>query len=153
MKPPGQPTSNSMYKKILVALENGPADETILPHVAQLAQHFGSTLLLLHVADGWAARNYNKFELAESEEMKDDRAYLEKTAVALRAKNLIVTTQLALGNPPTEILKVAESEHCDLIAMTGHGHRLFGDLFYGSTITEVRHRTSIPILVVRVPKK
>ena len=142
-----------MYKKILIALENGPADETILPHVAELAQRFGSNLLLLHVADGWAARNFNKLELAESEEMKDDREYLEKVAGRLRGDGLSVETLLALGNPPTEILKVAESEHCDLIAMTGHGHRLFGDLFYGSTITEVRHRTSIPILVVRVPKK
>jgi len=141
-----------MYQKILVALENGPADETILPHVAQLAQHFGSTLLLLHVADGWAARNYNKFELAESEEMKGDRAYLEETAAALRAQNLVVTTQLALGNPPTEILRAAAEEHCDLIAVTSHGHRLFGDLFHGSTITQVRHNTNIPLLVLRAKK-
>jgi manganese transport protein len=142
-----------MYKKILIALENGPADETILPHVAELARRCGSNLLLLHVADGWAARNFNKLELAESEEMKNDREYLEKVAGRLRGNGLSVETLLALGNPPTEILKVAEREHCDLIAMTGHGHRLFGDLFYGSTITEVRHRTSIPILVVRARKK
>ncbi|HXR05670.1 MAG TPA: universal stress protein [Verrucomicrobiae bacterium] len=142
-----------MYKKILIALENGPADETILPHVAELAQRCGSILLLLHVADGWAARNFNKLELAESEEMKDDRAYLERIAGELRARKLSVTTLLALGNPPTEILKAAEGEHCDLIAMAGHGHRFFGDLLHGSTITDVRHRTSIPILVVRVKKK
>ena len=142
-----------MYKKILIALENSPADETILPHIAELAKRFGSNLLLLHVADGWAARNFNKLELAESEEMKDDRAYLEKVAGQLRNNGFSVETMLALGNPPTEILKVAEGEHCDLIAMTGHGHRLFGDIFYGSTITQVRHKTSIPILVVRAPKK
>ena len=142
-----------MYKKILVALENGPADETILPHVAELAQRCGSNLLLLHVADGWAARNFNKLELAESEEMKDDRAYLERIAGELRARKLSVTTLLALGNPPTEILKAAEGEHCDLIAMAGHGHRFFGDLLHGSTITEVRHKTSIPVLTVRVKKK
>jgi manganese transport protein len=142
-----------MYKKILIALENGPADETILPHVAELAQRFSSNLLLLHVADGWAARNFNKLELAESEEMKNDREYLEKIAGRLRSDGLSVETLLALGDPPKEILKVAENERCDLIAMTGHGHRLFGDIFYGSTITEVRHKTSIPILVVRVRKK
>jgi len=142
-----------MYKKILIAHENGPADEAILPHVAELAKRFGSTLLLLHVADGWAARNFNTLELAESEEMKEDRAYLEKVAGRLRGNGLSVETKLALGNPPAEILKTAEGEHCDLIALAGHGHRLFGDIFYGSTITEVRHRTSIPILVVRAPKK
>ena len=142
-----------MYKKILIALENGPADETILPHAAELARRCGSNLLLLHVADGWAARNFNKLELAESEEMKGDREYLEKVAGRLRGDGLSVESMLALGNPPAEILKVAEAEHCDLIAMTAHGHRLFGDIFYGSTITEVRHRTSIPILVVRALKK
>ncbi len=142
-----------MYKKILVALENGPADETILPHVTELAQRFGSTLLLLHVADGWAARNFYKLELAESEEMKEDRAYLETIAGELRQKKLPVNTLLALGNPPAEILKVAATEHCDLIAMTSHGHRLFGDLFHGSTITRVRHHTQIPLLVLRAKKK
>jgi len=141
-----------MYKKILVALENGPADQTILPHIAELAERFGSNLLLLHVADGWAARNFNKLELSESEEMKDDRVYLEKTASALRLQNLSVTTQLALGDPPAEILRIADAEHCDLIAMTSHGHRFFGDLFHGSTITQVRHHTSIPLLVLRAEK-
>jgi nucleotide-binding universal stress UspA family protein len=142
-----------MYKKILIALENGPADETILPHIAELAQRFSSNLLLLHVADGWAARNFNKLELAESEEMKNDREYLEKVAGRLRGNGLSVETMLALGDPPAEILKVAEGEHCDLIAMAGHGHRLLGDLFHGSTITQVRHKTLIPILLVRVQKK
>ena len=142
-----------MYKKILITLENGPADETILPHIAELAQRCGSALLLLHVADGWAARNFNKLELAESEEMKDDRVYLEKIAGELRQKNLTVTTLLALGDPPAEILKIAAGEQCDLIAMTSHGHRFFGDLFHGSTITQVRHNTQIPLLVLRAKKK
>jgi manganese transport protein len=142
-----------VYKKILIALDNGPADETILPHVTELAKRFGSNLLLLHVADGWVARNFNQLKLAESEEMKDDREYLEKVAGKLRGDGFSVETMLALGDPPAEIIKVAEGERCDLIALAGHGHRLFGDLFHGSTITEVRHKTSIPILVVRVRKK
>jgi len=142
-----------MYRKILVALENSRADESLLPHIKQLARQLGSHLLLVHVADGWVARNYDRFKLAESEEMKTDRAYLEQTAAQLRADGLSVTTQLALGDPPAEILKAADSEHCDLIAMTSHGHRLIGDIIYGSTIEEVRHRASVPILVVRAEKK
>jgi manganese transport protein len=138
-----------MYKKILVTLENSPADEAILPHVIELAKRFGSELLLLHVADGWRARNFNQLKLRESREMIDDREYLEKIAADLRAKGFSVSTMLALGEPPVEILKVAESESCHLIAMAGHGHRFFGDIFHGSTITEVRHKTSIPIFVVR----
>jgi len=141
-----------MYKKILIALENSPADESILPHITELAKRFGSRILLLHVADGWVARNFNQLKLRESEEMKGDREYLEKTAGVVRKEGLSVSTMLALGSPPAEILKVAEAEHCDLIAMTGHGHRLFGDIFHGSTITEVRHRTHIPIFLVRAEK-
>jgi nucleotide-binding universal stress UspA family protein len=49
-------------------------------------------------------------------------------------------------------LKAAEVGKCDLIAMASHGHRFLGDFFHGSTITEVRHKTSIPILVVREEK-
>src|ERR1019366_2899652 len=84
--------------------------------------------------------------------MKTDRAYLEEVAAQLRGEGLLVEIVLALGNPPAEIVKVAEAEHCDLIAMAGHGHRFFADLFHGSTITEVRHRTTIPILVGRAKK-
>ena len=142
-----------MYQKILVALENSVADQSLLPHVKALAQRLGSHLLLIHVADGWVARNFDRLKLAESEEMKSDRAYLEQTAAQLRADGLAVTAQLALGDAPTEILKIAESEHCDLIAMTSHGHRLIGDIIYGSTIEAVRHKASIPILVVRAEKK
>ena len=138
-----------MYRRILMALENGPADEAIIPHVMEMARRLGSEVLLLHVADGWAARNFNELQLAESEEMKADRAYLETVAVRLRAEGLTATTLLALGDPPKEIIKAADREACSLIAMASHGHRLLGDLIHGSTIREVRHSTSKPILVVR----
>jgi len=138
-----------MYKRILVALENGPADATILPHVAELAQRFGSELLLVHVADGFAARHFNELRLAESDEMKADQAYLEGVAGKLRGGGLTVAIKLALGNPPTEIVRTAAAENCDLIALTSHGHRLIGDVLRGSTIDKVRHTTTIPLLVLR----
>ena len=137
-----------MYKKILVALENGPADQRLLPHVSQLARQCRSALLLLHVADGWAARNFEQLQLAESDEMKADRAYLDTTAEQLRGTGLQVDTLLALGNPPNEIVKIAASSGCDLIAVASHGHKLIGDLIHGSTIDKVRHNTHIPLLVV-----
>jgi len=141
-----------MYQKILVALDNSLTDQAMLPHIAALAQVHGSELLLLHVADGWAARNYNRFQLADSEEMKDDRAYLEKVAGELRAQGIKVNTHLALGDPATGILKTAGDAACDLIAMTTHGHRFLKDLIYGSTITQVRHRAKAPVLLVSATK-
>lgn len=142
-----------MYQKILVALENSGADRSLLPHVTELAKRLQSQLLLVHVADGWVARNFNHLKLVESEEMKEDRNYLESTAERLRTAGLEVSTHLALGDPPAEILKTAERENCDLIAMTTHGHRLLGDLIYGSTISHVRHKASVPILLVRATEK
>jgi nucleotide-binding universal stress UspA family protein len=142
-----------MYQKILVALENSRADGTLLPHISELARLLGSKLLLVHVADGWVARNYNQLRLAESEEMKSDRRYLEETAEKLKAEGLSVTVRLALGDPATEILNTARDEGCDLIAMTMHGHRLIGDLLFGSTIHEVRHRANVPVLLVRAAAK
>lgn len=141
-----------MYRKILVALENGRADATLLPHVATLATKLGSSLLLLHVADGWAARNFEQLDLAESDEIKADRAYLDAAADGLRAQGLQVETLLAMGNPPTEIVRVAAATGCDLIALASHGHRLIGDLIHGSTIDKVRHDTAISLLVVRAAK-
>jgi manganese transport protein len=138
-----------MYRKILVALENSRSDQTLLPHVARLAQQLGSELLLVHVADGWVARNFDQLRLAESQEMREDRAYLEAAAGRLRNEGLKVSTLLALGDPPTEILRATDSENCDLIAMTSHGHRLIGDFIFGSAIHIVRHKTSVPLLIVR----
>jgi nucleotide-binding universal stress UspA family protein len=141
-----------MYQKILVALENSRADETLLPHIAELAKLHGSELLLVHVADGFVARNYNQLSLMESDEMKEDQAYLEKSAGVLRQRGLNVDTFLALGDPAQGILKAAQDRQCDLIAMTAHGHRLLGDLLFGSTINEVRHKAQVPVLLVRAGK-
>ena len=141
-----------MYRKILVALENSRADESLIPHVKQLARTLHSELHLVHVADGWVARNFDQLKLAESDEMKQDREYLETIARQLRNEGLAVTAHLALGDPAKEILKTAERQNCDLIAMTTHGHRFISDLVHGSTISEVRHKATIPILLVRATK-
>lgn len=142
-----------MYRKILVALENSPTDQELLPHIAQFATMTKGELLLLHVADGWVARNFEQLSLAESEEMREDLNYLEEIAGRLRGETgLKIETRLALGNPPTQILQVSEQERCDLIAMASHGHQLIGDIIHGSTIEAVRHKARVPILVVP-PKK
>jgi nucleotide-binding universal stress UspA family protein len=141
-----------MYQKILVALENSPADKHLIPEVAALAKLLRSQLLLLHVADGWAARYFEALKLAESEEMREDRNYLDGLAAQLRIEGLQVNTCLALGNPPDEILKTADRESCDLIAMATHGHRYLSDILHGSTIAEVRHKATVSLLLVRAGK-
>src|SRR5579871_2079958 len=107
-----------MYRHILVAIENSPADRAIVEHVARLAEMMHARLLLVHVADGWAARHFNALQLRESEEMKADRAYLELLRNELAARGLDVSTRLALGNPADELAKVADEGHVDLLAMS-----------------------------------
>ncbi len=138
-----------MYKRILVPLEHSPADQTILRHVTDLAKLSGAEVILMHVADGWAARNMEQLNLKESEEMKEDRAYLEQVSQELRAAGLEVDAVLAAGDPAKEIATAAEREKVDLIALATHGHRLLEDVVRGSTATELRHRTKVPILMVR----
>src|SRR5256885_10500630 len=99
-----------MYKRILVPLENGPADAAILKHVRELAKLLGAELLLLHVADGWAARNMEQLNLRESQEMKEDRAYLERVSQALRQAGFAVDAALSAGDPATETPRTAHAE-------------------------------------------
>ena len=138
-----------MYHTILIPLENGPADQTILDHIRPLAKLHGSALLLMHVADGWVARNYDGLELAESEEMRGDRAYLEKRAAELRAEGFSVDHVLAMGEPSDEIVRFCKKHEVDLIAMSTHGHRFISDLLYGSTADKVRHLVDVPVLLLR----
>jgi len=139
-----------MYKIILVPVENRETDQTILKHIRPLARLNKSKLVLVHVADGWVARNYDNFKLQESEEMKNDRAYLANLEKELRAEGFEVSSILAMGEPSTEIIKLARAEPVDLIAMSTHGHRFISDLLYGSTADKVRHNVDIPVLLLKV---
>jgi nucleotide-binding universal stress UspA family protein len=139
-----------MYKHILIPLENSSADETILTHIRPLARIAGARLLLVHVADGWVARNFNQLQLAESEEMKEDRAYLEKRVRELTAEDFSCDAVLALGEPSDEIVKLAREKNVDLIAMTTHGHRFISDILHGATVDKVRHEVQVPVLLLKV---
>ena len=138
-----------MYRRILVAIENSAADRTILKHVSELARLTGAQLLLVHVADGWAARHFDELKLRESEEMKADRAYLNRLAAELSASALKVTTELAMGDPATELIRLCAERKVDLIAMSTHGHRFLQDLLRGTTVDKVRHLVRIPVLLLR----
>ena len=138
-----------MYNHILVAIENSGADRAVLEHVEQLARMTGARLLLVHVADGWAARAYNDLKLRESEEIRDDREYLSRLCDEMVQHGFQTRARLAMGDPATELVKVAVEESVDLIAMSTHGHRFLNDLLRGSTADRVRHNVAIPVLMVR----
>ena len=138
-----------MYARILVPLEHTPFDDTIVEHVRKLAKLCGSTIVFIHVADGFAARNIKALDLRESEEMQEDRAYIEHVCATFTTEGFDADCILATGDPGEEIAAAAEREKCDLIAMSTHGHRFLNDLVRGSVASEVRHRSEVPVLLVR----
>ncbi len=139
-----------MYKSILIPVENRETDQTILKHIRPLARLTNAKLILMHVADGWVARNFEQLKLQESDEMKHDREYLASLERELRAEGFEVSSVLAMGEPATEIIKLARTESVDLVAMSTHGHRFISDLLYGSTADKVRHNVDIPVLLLKV---
>lgn len=142
-----------MYRRIMVPLEHSSSDDAILAHVRQLAGLCKSAILLIHVADGFAARNLKPLNLRESEEMRDDREYLEQQCAELRAEGFEAESVLAGGEPANEIAAAAEREGCDLIAMAVHGHKGLQDVIYGQTANRLRHLTTVPVLMVRDLRK
>ncbi len=140
-----------MYRTILVPVENSSADDTILNHVQALAKMTGGRLILIHVADGYAARHQQQLNLDDSEEIRADRDYLERRRAELAQAGFNVSTVLVCGDPADQILAAAEREGCDLIAMSTHGHRFIQDVLLGSVANTVRHKTDVPVLLLRAP--
>lgn len=139
----------TVYRKILMAVENSLFDDAIVDHVKELAKICSSSIVLMHVADGFAARNINQLSLRESEEMKNDREYIERTSASIEAEGIDCEPLLASGDPASEIAAAATREGCDLIAMATHGHKFIGDMIHGSVAHGVRHKSTVPVLLVR----
>jgi nucleotide-binding universal stress UspA family protein len=136
-----------MYKTILVTLDGTSTDRAIIEHIKQLAKLANSRLVLLHVADGWAARTYGRD--AVSAEISEDTAYLKKVEAEFQAAGIPAQAELAYGQPADEIIKWVRSKGCDLVAMSTHGHRFLADVFLGTTASRVQHNISAPVLLLR----
>jgi len=136
-----------VYKTILVTLDSTPTDRGIIDHVKPLAQMMQSRVVLLHVADGWAARTFGPD--AVSPEVTADRAYLEHVRAEFDAAGTPAETVLAFGEPADEIVKWIRAKGCDLVAMSTHGHRFLADLILGTTASRVQHQVSVPVLLLR----
>lgn len=136
-----------MYETILVTLDGTPTDRAIIEHVKELSRIMGSRVVLLHVADGWAARTFGPDAI--SPEIVEDKAYLEAVCTEFQSAGISTEAELAYGEPANEIVGWVEEKGCDLIAMSTHGHRFVADLFLGTTAGFVRHNVSVPVLFLR----
>jgi universal stress protein A len=136
-----------MYKTILVTLDGTSSDRAIIEHIKQLAKLAQSRVVLLHVADGWAARAYGPDAI--SPEISEDTAYLQKVLAEFQTEGVSVSSELAYGDPSREIVRWVEQKGCDLVAMSTHGHRFLADLFLGTTANRVQHAIRVPVLLLK----
>ena len=136
-----------MYKTILVTLDGTPSDRAIIEHIKQLAKLAQGRVVLLHVADGWAARTYGPD--AVSPEISEDKAYLERVLTEFKEAQISAEAELAYGDPAREIIRWVEQKGCNLVAMSTHGHRFLADLFLGTTANRVQHAIRVPVLLLK----
>ncbi len=136
-----------MYQTILVTLDTTSTDRAIIEHIKRLAKCLGSRVVLLHVAAGAAAKWLGPE--AGGEEVEKGQAYLDRIKAEFEAAGVPAATELAYGDPATQIVNWVAANGCDLVAMSTHGHRWLGDLLLGTTATDVQHRLSVPVLLLR----
>ena len=136
-----------MYDTILVTLDGTASDRAIIEHVKQLAKLAHSRVVLLHVADGWAARTYGKDAI--SREITEDTAYLQTIREEFVSLEIPTEAELAYGEPANEIIRWVKEKGCDLVAMSTHGHKFLADVFLGTTANRVQHNISAPVLLLR----
>lgn len=136
-----------LYRKIVVPLDASPTDRAIVDHIRPIAKLMGSSVVLLHVATGWAAQWFGSN--AVSPEVDEDRAYLDRIKDEFVADGIPAETVLAYGDPAREIVRWVEENGCDLVAMSTHGHRALADVFLGTTAIKVQHGLKVPVLLLR----
>ena len=86
---------------------------------------------------------------AYDNEARTDQDHLEAIAEQVRSSGVEVIAMLGYGNVPEQIIKFSNESGIDLLVMGGHRHRGWKDIFFGASISEVRHRLEIPVLVVQ----
>jgi len=136
-----------MYDSILITLDATPTDRTIIEHIKPLAKLMHSRIMLLHVADGWAARTFGPDAI--SREVDEDKAYLESIRAEFEREGVTAAADLAFGDPAKQIVRWVQEKGCDLVAMSTHGHRLLANILLGTTASRVQHSIDVPVLLIR----
>jgi manganese transport protein len=146
---PAVPAAESArtYRHVAIALGAEKSDRAVLEHGLSLAKQYGADALLLHVAEGFGPRFFGRE--SDDRETREDRSYLEEACAAAKRAGVPAKVRLLYGDPAEEIATLMDEGGFDLLVMGSHGHKLFGDIFFGSTVTPVRHRVRVPMLIVR----
>lgn len=147
-EPAQRAVADPVYKRILVPLDHTGLDRLAIAHAAALARAHHAKLFLLHVEEDVTSQVYGS--LSSTAEVEAGQKYLDKIVESLQAEGIEVETVVShSSNPKKDIVGLAREIEPDLLIMGAHGHGGLKDLVFGNTITPVRHKLKVPILIVR----
>jgi manganese transport protein len=132
-------------QKIAVALDFSANDEKIIAHALSQGKTHAS-YILLHIVETVSAKYSG--ESADDFETRKDQQRLELYASQLRNLGYAVSIALGYKNRITEIVRIVNESDSDMLVMGAHHHKGLKDFFYGETVEQVRHKLSIPVLIV-----
>ena len=135
------------YSKIGVAIDYGMMDSKVLSHAQTLARQHGATMYLFHVVEGVSGQIFGSE--AYDDEARFDKENIESIAEQLRISGVEVVPVLGYGRAPEQLVKLSNEHAIELLVMGGHRHRGLKDIFFGASISQVRHALAIPVLVVQ----
>jgi nucleotide-binding universal stress UspA family protein len=145
----------SMYKSILVPLDGSGRAEKILPHVVSLAQCYSASVTFLQVIEltpvlivDYGLPGGILPELVEQTKTEAE-AYLNSWKDKFTEKDIKSGMRVEQGPIVETVIRVAEEENADLIAMASHGRTGLSHVFYGSVASGVLSRVDRPLLLVR----
>lgn len=144
-----------MYNYILVPLDGSERAEAILPHVEELAKRYDAQVILLQVVETVPLHTGPEGTAVALEQQELERhteqalSYLTTLQEEFRAKDIDARTSIYYGPVVQAIIRAAECECADLIAMASHGRSGMSQVFYGSVAVGVLHRVDRPLLLVR----
>ena len=169
---------NIQIKKILYATDLSENAVHAFAYAVSLANLYGAGISILHVlaeypgeefitnminADTWEeikSRNYAEARdqligkrrghvaLKEALEAFSEEAKADGEAQAFVTDEILIKN----GDPAEIIIETAQDRKCDLIVMGTHGHGVITDVLIGSTAKRVVRQSTIPVLVIRLPK-
>ena len=138
--------SNYDKKNIAVSVDFSSADEVALNAAFELGG-YEAKYTLIHIVETVGAMIYG--EKIEDQETLIDKKLLQEYKEMLTEKGFKIETELGFGKPYKMIPMIVNKGNFDILVMGTHGHTGFKDLLFGTTVDQLRHKISIPLLIVK----
>jgi manganese transport protein len=139
-------TESYHKKNIAISVDFSTADEIAINSAFNLGG-LEAKYTLIHVVETVGAMVYGK--QIDDHETTIDEKLLQEYKLMFREKGFHIKTQLGFGKPNKIIPKIVNKGNFDILVMGTHGHSGLKDLIFGTTVDKLRHKISIPLLIVK----